>query len=284
MHPTVEPGISVVIPTYGRNQVLVDTLKALLDLPAPANELLVVDQTEKHDADTERQLRQWHDKGEIRWLRLAEPSIPRAMNLGLLEAAGPLVLFLDDDIRPDEQLVSAHREAHQAEAGCIVAGRVLQPWHQGGFDPDGRPFGFNSPQSREVTEFMGGNFSLDRDAALAIGGFDENFVRVAYRFEAEFAYRWRQSGRRIRYEPNALIHHLKISSGGTRTFGEHLTTLKPDHSVGAYYFMLRTRRAGALGGMLKRLLGSVKTRHHLRQPWWIPITLVSEIRGMLWAL
>ena len=79
---------------------------------------------------------------------------------------------------------------------------------------------------------MGGNFSLSRIAALEIGGFDENFVRVAYRFEAEFAYRWRRSGRCIRYEAAGLIHRLKIGSGGTRTFGDHLTTLRPDHSWG----------------------------------------------------
>jgi len=28
----------------------------------------------------------------------------------------------------------------------------------------------------------------------------------------------------------------------------------------------------------------VATRHHLRRPWWIPLTLIAELRGMAWAL
>ena len=28
----------------------------------------------------------------------------------------------------------------------------------------------------------------------------------------------------------------------------------------------------------------VATRHHLRGPWWIPITVAAEFRGMWWAM
>jgi hypothetical protein len=120
-----------------------------------------------------------------------------------------------------------------------------------------------------------------RDLALALGGFDENFVKVAYRFEAEFAHRWRGGGRRIRYAPAACLHHLKVASGGTRSYGEHLTTWRPDHAVGAYYYGLRT---GAVGEFLGRPLRAVATRYHLRRPWRIPATLVAELRGMAWAI
>ena len=132
---------------------------------------------------------------------------------------------------------------------------------------------------------MGCNFSVRRDVALALGGFDENFVKVAYRFEAEFAYRLRRAGHRIYYQPAACIHHLKVTTGGTRSFGEHLTTVKPDHAVGAYYYSLRTWDGWAsLGVFLGRPLRAAMTRHHLRRPWWIPATLIAEITGMLWAL
>jgi hypothetical protein len=132
---------------------------------------------------------------------------------------------------------------------------------------------------------MGGNFSLSVTQAKLIGGFDENFVKVAYRFEAEFAHRWCASGAEIRFNPDAAIHHLKVSAGGTRTFGEHLTTVKPDHAVGAYYFALRTKSGVArIRDVLSRLFLAVRTRHHLRHPWWIPFTLLAEVRGLLWAI
>jgi GT2 family glycosyltransferase len=136
-----------------------------------------------------------------------------------------------------------------------------------------------------VEQFIGCNFSVDRRSALEVGGFDENFARAAYRFEVEFAYRWRQSGRRIFYEPRACLHHLKCPSGGTRAFSNHLRTARPDHAVGEYYCLLRTwRGVGSLRAMLERPFRAIATRHHLRAPWWIPVTLIGEIRAAAWAI
>lgn len=272
--------ISIVIPTYRREQVLLDTIRALLDLEDRAAEIIVVDQTPSHEAATESMLREWEHAGRLRWMRLPRPSIPAAMNVGVLAATQPLVLFLDDDIVPKPALVAAHCAAHADHPGVIVAGRVLQPWH----DESGAPhmqFHFAGTRAEWIDEFMGGNFSLQRAAALSLGGFDENFVKVAYRFEAEFAHRWRASGRGIFFEPAACLRHLKAGAGGTRSFGEHLTTWRPDHAVGAYYWALRTRTWREFAA---RPVRAVATKFHLRHPWRIPVTLAAELGGMLWAL
>jgi len=277
--------LSVAIPTYGRDAVLVDSIAALLALPCPPWELLIVDQTQRHDPASEARLEAWQQQGRIRWLRLSRPSITGAMNQALLEARGDRVLFLDDDIIPDPSLLQAHQRAGESAPDAMVAGRVLQPWHAGQPDPAGSPFLFNDPAPRQVPTFMGGNVAIPRREALSLGGFDQNFVKVAYHFEAEFAHRWCGSGRTILYEPAALIHHLRAGRGGTRSYGTHLTTIRPDHAVGRYYFLLRTlpgRRA--LTAAAADLLRSVRTRHHLRHPWWIPLTLLAELRGMGWAL
>jgi len=276
--------VSAVIPTYGRESVLVDTLRHLLALePAPA-EVLVVDQTPRHESTTEASLRKLEIEGAIRWIRLERPSIPAAMNAGLLAARFEYVLFLDDDIVPESLLVAAHVAAHERHERTLVAGRVVQPWDLGCDFVRGPHSEFSGLQGRWVDEFMGGNFSIRRSDALGLGGFDENFVRVAYRFEAEFAYRLRGSGLRIRFEPAAGLEHLKVSTGGTRSFGEHLTTWRPDHAVGAYYHALRTRGAmDCFRYFCVRPWRSIATKHHLRRPWWIPVTLVAEAFGIVWA-
>jgi len=277
--------LTVAIPTYGRDGVLTASVADLLDLDPPPWELLIVDQTPRHDAATEERLARWHDEGRIRWLRLERPSITGAMNRALLEAQGDRILFLDDDIRPAPDLLRAHQRAGERDPEAMVAGRVLQPWHNEREDPPGAPFLFNSLEPRGVNAFMGGNVAIPLTRARALGGFDTNFVKVAYHFEAEFAHRWCDSGGRINYEPSALIHHLRAERGGTRSYGKHLTTLQPDHAVGRYYFLLRTRPPGqALIGSIAALLQSVRTRHHLRRPWWIPATLLAELRGLVWAL
>src|SRR4051812_40375016 len=93
--------ITAAIPTYRREEVLLDTLRALFNLDPPADEILVLDQTERHDRATAQQLQAWQNAGRIRWITLAPPSIPHAMNQGLLAARCEVVLFLDDDIRPE---------------------------------------------------------------------------------------------------------------------------------------------------------------------------------------
>lgn len=283
--PASRPVLTIAIPTYRRGSVVLDTIQQLRLVNRVDCEILVLDQTVAHEATVESQLQERALRGEFRWVRLPIPSITRAMNFALKAARGDIVLFLDDDINPDPGLIASHIRSHSERPGFIIAGRVLQPWHSGTYDIEkAGHFRFNSQRSQEVPDFMGGNFSIDRVSALRVGGFDENFVRVAYRFEAEFALRWRRSGGRIWYEASALIHHLKASGGGTRVFGDYLRTAVPSHSVGEYYFAFASRPPGWLRTIFGRPFRAVATRHHLRRPWWIPATLVAEFGGIVWAL
>lgn len=278
--------ISIVIPTYCRDQVLLETLEHLLRLQPRAAEILVVDQTPRHAAETERRLQKLDGDGTIQWLRLARPSIPAAMNAGLLRAKEEIVLFLDDDIVPNVGLAAAHLRAHIENGVGLVAGQVRQPWNATTSGaPDASTFRFSSTQRCLVRGFMGGNFSVKRALALALGGFDENFVHVAYRFEADFADRLLAKGRRILFEPAASIHHLKAPAGGTRAYGDHLRTARPSHAVGEYYYLLRRWRSRyALRRLFGRPITAITTRHHLRRPWWIPVTLVAELLGFCWGV
>ena len=65
----------------------------------------------------------WHGAGRLMWIRLSEPSVTGAMNLGLLQASMPVVLFLDDDIEPGPELITQHRTAHSLGRGDLVAGK-----------------------------------------------------------------------------------------------------------------------------------------------------------------
>ena len=293
MQALVTP-LSVVIPTYGRNEVLVNTISALLAQPQRAAEILVIDQSAEHDEATQKQLERWNFAGEIRWIFQQPPSIPKAMNAGLLHARSELVLFLDDDIVPSDNLVGAHTSTHKENDVWAVVGQVLQPGQEPtsatsfpcstGIDRD-LQWPFNSATRREIVNCMAGNLSVRRAQVLAAGGFDENFVGVAYRFETEFARRIERQGGRILFEPTASIRHLRAGRGGTRSYGNHLASTSPVHSVGDYYFALRHGLSSAVVAyIMRRLFGSVITRHHLKRPWHIPSKMIGEFRGLLWAI
>ena len=277
--------ISIVIPTLGRESVLVQSIKSILPQLQSNDELIVIDQTQLHEDETIRILQSWHDVGMIRWERVSIPSITKAMNLGGTVAKNDVILFLDDDIAADKSLIATHKSHHIDTEFELIAGRVIQPWHR---NHDSKKSSehidveFNSIHSREVNDFMAGNFSVKKSMLQRIGGFDENFKYAAYQFEKDFSNRFRQAGGKILYCADAIIDHYQAAEGGVRTYGSHLTTAKPGHSLGAYYYILRyeKRRWFSIG---KRIFKSVRTKFHLSHPWYIPITFIAEINGLISA-
>lgn len=283
--------ISVVIPTFGRDNVLTDTIAQFLAQRPRAAELIIVDQTPTHEAEAQAQLERWNSSGDIRWIRSPTPSQPMAMNRGLLEATSPIVLFVDDDIRIDSDFVAGHF-AHAGDRSiAAVVGQILQPGevpdHQHRHLPSDGPFAdldfpFNSGSPAYIRNGMSGNLSVTRAIALAIGGFDENFLApVSYRFDSDFCARLVARGFQIHFDPKPRIHHLRAQRGGTRSMGNHLTSASPMHGVGDYYFALRRGVSLAtVTYLLRRPLREVATRFHLRHPWWIPVKMIGELRAL----
>ncbi|MGK0438031.1 MAG: glycosyltransferase involved in cell wall biosynthesis, partial [Paracoccaceae bacterium] len=288
------PSVSVIIPTYNREEVLVQTLDELLNLAHRADEIIVVDQSERHSAIVQSRLLTLEQEGEIRWIKLSQPSIPNAMNVGTVNAKCELVLFLDDDILIPCELVLEHAKEYTQKSVNAVAGHVIQSWetalgkHEPSFrdaqnqDPDA--FRFNSSTRMEINRFSGGNVSFRAKDLMSTGGFDNNFAKVAYRFEAECAERFTRLGKTIVFQPKASVLHLKELSGGTRSFGDHQTTITPSHSVGRYYYFLVVKNQHRRWArFISSPFSACATRFHLKRPWYIPVTLVAEFSGMIWA-
>jgi GT2 family glycosyltransferase len=207
------------------------------------------------------------------------------MNVALLAAQAPIVLYLDDDIEPSAGLIAAHERANAAEERWAVVGQILQP----GEEPrhyeqpeDDLEFHFNHDHGCFVANVMAGNLSVKREHAIAAGGFDENFIGAGYRFETDFALRLIASGGKIWFAPDATLRHLKLSTGGLRSYGDHRSSPSPAHSVGDYYFAIH-HRAPLWRYALGRLRRNVVTRYHLSHPWTVPPKLTGEIRGLLLA-
>jgi GT2 family glycosyltransferase len=264
-----------------------------------------VDQTPEHPSEVGSALLAMEREGAVQILHRSRPSIPDAMNAGLLAAHGDLVLFLDDDIVPCADLAQRHADAYERHPEAwAVTGQVLQPedgdrkTEDGGQKTeDGRrrtegrglrkglDFKFSGDSPAWVENGMAGNLSVRRDRALALGGFDGNFVPpVSYRFETEFAKRLVAAGGRIYFEPLASVRHLRAGIGGTRSLGSHLTSGSPLHGVGDYYYaLLRGKGLDRALYILRRPFREVRTRFHLRNPWWIPVKGFGEIRAMAMA-
>ncbi len=286
--------ICIAIPTYGRDEVLVETIRLCLNQTVTAGELIVLDQTPVHSPEVEQTLAAWHQSGQIRWERLTIASVPAAMNRALEIATKPVVLFLDDDVIAAQGIVAAHAAAYETDDVWIVVGQIIQPWQQP-TDVTPRPspagtlradldFPFHSTRACSLQNVMACQMSVRRDRALMVGGFDENFVGAAYRFETEFSRRMLRAGGRVLFEPSASVRHLRATRGGTRIQGNHLASASPRHGVGDYYFAMRHGVSSEVAWYcLRRMIREVCTKFHLRHPWFIPVKLLGELRAFLWA-
>jgi len=282
----------VIIPTLNREKVLLGTIESLLQQEMCATEILVIDQTDRHEPATEEQLAVWAREGDIRWVRLDAPNLPRAMNTGLESATCPLALFLDDDILAGEHLISAHLDAYRAFPEAVaVVGQVLQPGQsarearmdgeRSGLGAD-LLFPFWSSRGDWVCNAMAGNLSVRREAALAVGGLDENFTGVAFRIETDFARRLIAAGGKIRFHPEASIRHLRHPSGGTRSHTVDDAGYSARQGFGDFYFAFVHGTGAELRRYIReRFHRELRTGHYLRHPWLIPARLWTECRALV---
>jgi len=215
---------SVVVATYGRERTLCRTLAALLDQSFANLELIVVDQTPEHEPQTESFLAD-HAR-RLHHHREARVSLPHARNVGLELATGEVVVFVDDDVLPDDRDLVAHHVACYSDPKVGgVAGRVIEPL------PPNAPAGvarvnifgrivtnFAGDSPVDVETAKGANMSLRREAIRAIGGFDPRYCGTSVLEETDACSRLRAAGWKIVYQPRASVHH-EMARGGCREAG-----------------------------------------------------------------
>lgn len=247
------PAISVIIPTYRREEPLQDTLTDLLHQDYPNFEVLVIDQTPTHETATQAYLEQLASAHKIRWLRVNWASLPGARNYGIRRATGDIILFIDDDVQLPAGYLYSHARNYQErpEIGA-VAGRVFDRMKLAdsekiqGTDtaytieelpPQAMDPGIawyyidlvHTTKPQQVISTRGCNMSFRRDIFLKHGiWFDERFRGSAVREESDFCLRLRQTGYQIWYDPQAYLIHLGEEGGGchdisTRSLSYQLT-------------------------------------------------------------
>ena len=96
------PCVSVIVPSYNRENELCK-LKDQLAQQTYANlEILIVDQSDIPSNVIHKVVQ--NDCPNVKVLRHRPPNTPAARNLGLLNAKGDIIVFLDDDVKIRYQL------------------------------------------------------------------------------------------------------------------------------------------------------------------------------------
>jgi GT2 family glycosyltransferase len=208
-------GATVVLPTHGRRTSLLRVLRALgrQDVPAGTFEVVVV-----CDGDVD---------GSAGACRALAPELPytlrvieqanagpaAARNRGVADARTPLIIFIDDDVVPNERFIATHLAAQEGQEQRVAIGPLLPP-------TDDRLNIWGAWEERTLCrqyddmvagrwdatyrQFYTGNASVPKRQILAAGGFDPSFRRAE---DVELALRLHEQGLHFVFLPAARGWH-----------------------------------------------------------------------------
>ena len=228
------PCFSIVVPTYERPESLRRLLSSLAALDYPCEDFEVIVIADGEGQLLEDVLEPFREHLALVFERVSHRGCGPARQAGVERARGDYLVFTDDDCRPEKDWLRAF-EARIAEApGCAVGGRVR----------NGLPTNACSSASQALMSYLyevknvdhddahfftTNNVALPRAALHEIGGVDPHWS-ISGGEDRDLWERWRASGRRMVYAPDAVVHH------------EHALTLRSlwrqhyHYGRGAYVF------------------------------------------------
>ncbi len=217
-------GITVIIPTLNRSDFLINTLKDLVkhecDFPF---EILVVDQSKVEDKEVVEFAKEYNT---IKYHYITTfRGLPEARNYGASVAKYDFLLYLDDDISCNPNLLTEHYKALLIEDVGIVAGGITEKNKPNIGEKVGhfikwsatplRVFHIN--KNKEVLHAGGSNFSVKKNIFYLVFGVDENLTKGAALYEeTDFSFRVKNLGYKVYFNYNAHVFHLAADTGGCR--------------------------------------------------------------------
>jgi glycosyltransferase involved in cell wall biosynthesis len=214
------PGLSVAIATLDRPEGLARCLDALQAGTTQPAEIIVIDQSA---GDETERLLAYRRAGlaPIRYVQQPRRGLSASRNAGLRLASQPLVAMTDDDCAPGNRWVEAIVGAFAPAEVSAVSGRVLPlgPETPGTYAVSSRLSQQPALYASKVPPWLagsGGNFAVRRAVWQHLGGFDERLgagTRGQSAEDMDFIYRMLAAGKKIAYEPDAVIYHERQDLG-----------------------------------------------------------------------
>ena len=197
--------VSVVIPTLNRAEMLATTIERIQNQTVGRDvyEVLVVDNNSTDSTQAvlaQKSVAYPNLRGFIQTKRGAAAT----RNVGIRAATGDIVLFIDDDILAEPDLVERHIQYHAENPGASIIGTVTSSW-QDSTDPFLRylrdkgifnPYSIACGKPMDFSYYHTGNVSTSRKQLWEVEGFNEEFFVYGME-DIELGYRLEQKGCRM---------------------------------------------------------------------------------------
>jgi glycosyltransferase involved in cell wall biosynthesis/peptidoglycan/xylan/chitin deacetylase (PgdA/CDA1 family) len=211
--PLYDLSFSIVVPTYQRREVVCDAVRAIAQLDYSGSiELIVV--VDGSSDGTAAALAQLECPFPFQIIDQANAGASNARNRGAAEASNDILLFLDDDMMCEADLVEQHARMYQEGADAVIGNTPTHPDSAPGFLSESVRRWVENEQVRSPLshwDVFSGQLSVRRSVFDAVGGFDESYttgaafsnedadlgVRLLSRFD-------------VRHNPSAITHQRYV--------------------------------------------------------------------------
>ncbi len=201
------PGLSVVIASHNRRELLRRCLDSLAVQAGPCGDFEVIVAVDGSTDATIEMLEEYEAPFPLRVLQLQQGGKSAAVNVSIDAAESDVCLFLDDDVIASPQLVSEHLAAHRNDPRTIGIGALTQQppsagdWFARAYavDWDERYAKLEGRQADWI-DCYGGNLSAPRATLREIGGVATELEAVE---DLDLGFRLVEAGCVPRYLPRA---------------------------------------------------------------------------------
>jgi len=208
---------SIVIPTFNRRETVCDALRAIgrIDYSGPVEVIVVVDGSSDGTAAA---LAEVECPFPVTILEQANQGAAAARNRGAREAHGGVLLFLDDDMMCDSDILAEHAATLSQGADVVLGHFPLDPGSPPGFLSSSTD-GWAADRARRLStnpdltpyDLMTGQVSIRRPVFEALGGFDVAFTSGGRFGDEDVDLGARLVGKYdIRFNPRAISRHRYV--------------------------------------------------------------------------
>ncbi len=235
---------TVIIPTLNRVKTAINTLSKLESQTSNQFDVIVVDQSDQIDSG----LKDYKsEKYRYKYIHENIKNLPNARNIGAEHANGDILIFIDDDVIPNDDYIASYINVFSKNNEfSIIGGKIKEdnslvminkPSIIGGkISCYGKTQkNFMADVAGECDWVVGCNFAVKRSWFIDVGGFDTNYIGNAILEDADFCFNIKRKGGVVMYSPEPYLHHLRESSGGTRNDNKHMSMFYRSHNT-VYFF------------------------------------------------